>query len=165
MATKRIDKEQRPSALGRPPVFKSAGELEALISDYLRKCEPHVRKSLRNVKDAKGKWSVKEIDTIIPGKPITWTGLCVYLGIDRHTLNDYEEKKTFSTTLKRYKAMCEAYAEELLLNSDNRNAAGVIFSMKNNYGWVDKREEDHNFPNGGMTVVVQQRDDGRKITD
>ena len=35
---------------------------------------------------------------------------------------------------------CQQYAEEFLFVG--KNAAGVIFNLKNNYGWRDKTEQE-----------------------
>lgn len=98
---------------GRPLKFKSVEELQDKIDKYFTMCDD---------KD----------------KPYTISGLAVALDTSRQTLINYEDKEQYFDTIKRAKQKIEAYAEELLCKGGN--AAGVIFSLKNNYKWVDKQE-------------------------
>lgn len=69
----------------------------------------------------------------------TLTGLVLYLGFDsRKSLFDYEEKKEFSSLIKRARAAVENYYEEKLTSM---TFGGAIFALKN-MGWVDKVEQD-----------------------
>ena len=47
-------------------------------------------------------------------------------------------KVLFRDTIKRAKARIEAGYEQTLFNKNS--AVGGIFTLKNNYGWVDKQE-------------------------
>jgi hypothetical protein len=100
---------------GRPMKFKSPQEIEKLADEYFKMCDEK-------------------------GKPYTITGLAIALDTDRKTLLNYEEKDGFFPTIKKIKQKVENYAEEKLFNGNN--TAGVIFNLKNNYGWVDKQEID-----------------------
>ncbi len=71
-------------------------------------------------------------------KPYTLSGLALFLDIDRKTLLNYSKKDKFFPTIKKAKLRCEVYAEEKLFTS--KNVAGVIFNLKNNYGWKNKDE-------------------------
>ena len=99
---------------GRPMKFKSNEELKEKIDKYFADCDEK-------------------------GKPYTVSGLAVALGTTRRTLLDYEEKDEFFHTIKNAKAKIEAYNEEMLYNK-NIPTTGVIFNLKNNYGWKDKQE-------------------------
>lgn len=81
------------------------------------------------------------------GKPITYTeyvvppsvtALCLFLGIHRDTFSEYSGKEEFSDTVTRARGRIEAYLEEQLLAG--KKVQGVIFQLKNNYGWKDQRE-------------------------
>ncbi len=98
---------------GQPPKFNSVEELQAKIDRYYSECE------------------AKEL-------PYTITGLCLALDITRQTLLNYQNKDEYFDTIKKAKLKCENYAEQQLFTG--KNVAGVIFNMKNNYGWVDKIE-------------------------
>lgn len=95
--------------------YKSENELEKAINDYFSKCDE------------------KE-------KPYTMTGLALSLGIDRTTLINYGKRDLFSTLIKNAKARVEEQLEESLYRLGNNS--GVIFNLKNNYGWTDKIEQE-----------------------
>lgn len=83
-------------------------------------------------------------------EPYTVTGLCLFLGVSRQTLINYEnenrtfinmsedEIREFVDTVKMAKLRIENYAERQLFNA--KNPAGIIFNLKNNFNWVDKQE-------------------------
>lgn len=100
----------------RPVKYKTVEELQVKIDEYFNKCDKEFR-------------------------PYTITGLALALNMTREGLVHYEKKEGFTDTIKRAKLKCEVYAEEQLFIG--RNATGVIFNLKNNYGWVDKQEVDN----------------------
>lgn len=116
--------------VGRPRRFEAPEELENKIQEYFD-------------------WAKEN------NKHITITGLAWYLDIDRHTLLNYENsletewlkelddkvKVEFITTIKRAKKRIEMEYEEGLYNKNS--VVGTIFTLKNNYGWVDKQEITH----------------------
>lgn len=85
----------------------------------------------------------------------TVSGLCIFLGITRETLNEYEknQEKGFSDTVKRAKLLIENNAEELAV-SGVTNPTVTIFSLKHNFNWKDRSELDiggsMNFSGGGL---------------
>lgn len=111
--------------VGRPRKFKSVKELQDKIDLYFESC--------RGIN--------KETGEEVYIRPLTITGLALALDTTRDVLLDYQndpDLKEFSYTIKRAKQIIESYAEEQLYS--NPRTAGVIFAMKNNYGWVDKTE-------------------------
>lgn len=113
------------------------------------------------------KWKTpEELETKIQGyfqwakeneKNITVTGLAWYLNCDKQTLLNYEHsdengwlkridedtKRRYIDSIKRAKRRIEMEYEESLFNRSK--ATGAIFTLKNNYGWVDKQVvEQHN---------------------
>lgn len=94
--------------------FKSVEQLEEAITKYFDDC------------------AEKE-------KPLTVSGLAVALGTNRQTLLNYEGKAKYVDTIKKAKAVIEAFNEELLYSKDVPTI-GVIFNLKNNYNWKDKQE-------------------------
>ena len=102
---------------GRPLSFKTPEELENAVNQYFTECE------------------VKE-------KPKTMSGLALALGIDRKTLVNYSNKDEYFHTIKRARQIVEQQNEEMLV-SGKGNATGIIFNMKNNFGWVDKTEQEN----------------------
>lgn len=112
---------------GQPMKFKTPEELEEKIQEYYIWA-----------KDNK--------------KHITVTGLAWFLDTDRITLLRYENmidselyksisddvKVKYCNSIKRAKAKIESEYEELLYNKNS--SVGAIFTLKNNYGYVDKQE-------------------------
>ncbi len=111
---------------GRPLKFKSPEELQNKIDAYYE-------------------WAKEN------KKHITITGLAWFLDTNRQTLLRYEEedsellksvsedvRQAFRDTVKRAKARVEMEYEESLYNKNS--AVGAIFTLKNNYGYVDKQE-------------------------
>ncbi|HAT4117495.1 TPA: hypothetical protein I9Z52_002915 [Clostridium perfringens] len=111
---------------GRPLKFKSPEELQAKIDAYYE-------------------WAKEN------KKHITITGLAWFLDTNRQTLIRYEEddsellksvsedvRQAFRDTVKRAKARIEMEYEESLYNKNS--AVGAIFTLKNNYNYVDKQE-------------------------
>ncbi len=95
--------------------YKDEKQLEKAINDYFAKCDE------------------KE-------KPYTMSGLALSLGIDRRTLINYGNKDLFFSLIKNAKLKIEQQLEESLYRLGNNS--GVIFNLKNNYGWVDKQEQE-----------------------
>lgn len=111
---------------GRPLKFKSPEELETKIEAYYE-------------------WAKEN------KKHITITGLAWFLDTNRQTLLRYEEdnsellksvsedvRQAFRDTVKKAKARIEMEYEESLYNKNS--AVGAIFTLKNNYNYVDKQE-------------------------
>lgn len=78
----------------------------------------------------------------------TIESLCLELGINKSKYSEYikkarerddEELKAVAEELIRGKQLCEAYLTNYLLNG--RHTAGCIFTLKNNYKWIDKVEQ------------------------
>ena len=75
-------------------------------------------------------------------RPPSVGGLCLYLGIDRSTWQNYADRELHPEfqEITAYARMCmEAYLEEQLLTRE-KNVQGLIFNLQNNYGWREKRE-------------------------
>lgn len=102
---------------GRPLKFKSVDELQEKIEHYFESCHNMNGDLIR---------------------PYTISGLALALDTSRQTLLDYEDKEEYSDTIKKAKAKIENFAEEQLFT--NRNTAGVIFNMVNNWGWRNKQD-------------------------
>ena len=74
--------------------------------------------------------------------PPSITGLCLYLGIDRSTWQNYcdgEEHPEFRSVTALTRQRIEAYLEQELLTRE-KGVQGIIFNLQNNYGWKQKQE-------------------------
>lgn len=103
--------------LGRPKKYERVEDMEEAIEKYFAE------------QDKKG-------------MPYTVSGLALALDMTRETLLRYEENDIFSDTIKRAKQKIEEYVETRLFVSGI--ATGVIFNLKNNFGWKDKQEIEQN---------------------
>lgn len=108
--------EEKKNKGGRPLLFKTPEELQERIDQYFDDCDEG------------------------PLRPYTVTGLAVALDTDRSTLLRYEKEDEYYDTIKKAKAIIHNYAEESLWKSGI--VAGVIFNLKNNWGWRDQSETD-----------------------
>ena len=86
---------------GRPPVFKSAKDMQEKIEEYF-KDEPI----------------------------LTMTGLALHLGFaSRQSMYDYEKNDKYSYTIKRAKSLIElSYEKDIKMGE---GTAGHIFALKN----------------------------------
>lgn len=67
--------------------------------------------------------------------------LAAYLKVNRDTVWDYSKRDGYGDTIKRAKEKIESYLEDRLYGN---NVTGIIFNLKNNYGWKDRQEIDAN---------------------
>jgi hypothetical protein len=142
---------------GRPMKFQDIDELRAMILEYFKNAAPHWEEQTEYIdrRDPKSGEIVIEDGKVVQDKvirkvktkqkPLTVTGLAVALGTSRDVLLDYETTYSekypeFSNTIKEAKEQIKAYAEESLFGT---NTAGVIFSLKNNWGFKDKYETEN----------------------
>lgn len=148
---------------GRPLKFESVEDLEKQIKDYFTSCEPQWIEQEEMVEQ----WQYVDTNEAVGGKPNmvktlvvengrvkydtrikmikkdavvpTVSGLAYALDTTRRTLLDYESTDEYFHTIKRAKQFIEAANEALLVNG-GVVPSGVIFNLKNNWGWVDKSE-------------------------
>lgn len=140
---------------GRPLKFKSPEELEKLINAYFDSCEPHPEMvtrwaySKKTIINKKGEdEEVTNYDAplyqetreeLTRGELYTINGLALFLGTNRETILEYEDRPQFADTIKGAKTRIQKQLETALYGN---NVTGVIFNLKNNYGWKDKTEVD-----------------------
>ena len=109
---------------GRPPMYKNAEEMQAIITDYFRSCMTEVYDA-ETGEHVGFKWS----------RRISLGDLSIHLGMRLQTLWDYSNRDEFAETIKSAKNIVENYYEKVL--QENRNPAGLIFILKNGFGWRD----------------------------
>lgn len=112
---------------GRPAKYENPEEMQTIIDDYFRECD-----------------EIGEVPTV--------TGLAYALGTDRKLLLRYEKseecnwltqyddsvKQGFRDAIKGAKRFIESRYEQALF--DKGKTIGAIFTLKNNYNYVDKQE-------------------------
>lgn len=122
----------KKNPVGRPLKFKTNKLLEEAVQDYFDYCDNRmVSVYVKDLGDS--------IQVANPA-PYTMTGLARALGLSRQALMEYSGREQFGDTIRRARQRVEEYAETMLY--EGKNATGVIFNLKNNFGWVDKSEVD-----------------------
>ena len=126
---------------GRPAKYESPEEMQKIIDEYFAECN-----------------KTKEVPTD--------TGLAYVLDVDRKTLIRYENnreehwlqqyddsvRQAFSRTIKRAKILIESGYEQALFQQGK--TIGAIFTLKNNYNYVDKQEVEQT----NRTITVELED-------
>jgi hypothetical protein len=116
-------------AIGRPPKWDNAEEFEQRVNEYFADCDE------------------KAI-------PYTVPGLALFLGFeDRHALLEYKGKKAFSATVKKARTRIETQRVGKLVEG-KCNPAGLIFDLKNNFGYHDKSERELTGKDGGPLEIT-----------
>ena len=101
---------------GRPKKYTELEKMQQKINKYFEDCNKN-------------------------NEPYTVTGLCLALDICRDTLLEYSKDEKFSDTIKKAKLKVENYLERHLITDSS--TTGIIFNLKNNFGWTDKQQLEH----------------------
>ena len=102
--------ENKERKIGRPVLYETAEQMQAVIERYCAECEKDKR-------------------------PLTITGLAFALGMTRQSLLNYEDKDEFFATVTLAKTRVELWVESQLFVG---NTAGAKFSLQNNFkAWND----------------------------
>lgn len=98
---------------GRPKIYTNAEDMQRDIDAYFEICDK-------------------------TDKPYTVCGLANALEMDRRSLLNYSKDEEFFHTIKKAKQKVQQELEENLYRLGNNS--GIIFNLKNNFGWKDKLE-------------------------
>jgi hypothetical protein len=114
---------------GRPPMYKSAEEMELKINEYFDSCSEEVEVDENEKKNIRRS-----------SEPFTITGLALFLGFEsRQSLFDYEKNEEYTYIIKRARLVIENRYEQSLAG---QSPTGSIFALKN-MGWKDRQEIEH----------------------
>ena len=124
-----------PLKVGRPARFSSAEDMQVQIDAYFTAC-----------------------DESKPKRPYTVPGLALALGFSsRSSLFDYATRNAgheeFAATIKTAKLRIETQRVEALV-SCRGNAGGLIFDLKNNFGWRDQQNVELTGAQGGPVQIA-----------
>lgn len=133
MPSKMIKKKK----VGAPQKYQDIKKFQAIIDKYFKDCLSRTKTSY--LKGPKG----HPIKFQIPNpRPFTITGLALALGTTRQELinieHEYQYPQLFVDSIRKAKLRCYNFTEESLWLP--KVAQGVIFSLKNNFGWKDMIE-------------------------
>lgn len=78
----------------------------------------------------------------------TMSGLAKSIGVSRMTICNYKKDEDYADIILEARAIVEEHLERKLYGN---TVTGVIFNLKNNFGWKDKQELDIESPKGSMT--------------
>jgi hypothetical protein len=126
-----MEKKKRKSNAGRPKIYKDVDHMEALIEDYFRT-------------DA----YMGEGDNRVFAP--TMSGLALHLGLCRQSLLNYSNDDEFVDAIKKARNKIGATLEQRLYGN---NVTGIIFNLKNNFDWKDKKETELS---GGLHLTTEE---------
>lgn len=128
---------------GRPALYTSVEELTKLIDEYFDYCDNRIKQVYSKKRD--------EVIEVIEPEPYTMSGLAYFLGMDRDTLLRYSKQKKFYGTVKAARNRVHMDVERRLMDGVG---VGAIFSLKNNFGWLDKTQSEHS---GEQRLIIEKR--------
>ena len=141
-----LPKVGRPLNSGK---FKTVEELEQKIQAYFDSCfetkwfDVDERDDEGNfILDDKGVKKQKHIKKVIQVEPITITGLAWALDCSRETLVNYSEKENYFSPIKKARDFVEKCIE-IQMMSNKANVVASIFTLKNNWNWIEKQDVEH----------------------
>lgn len=125
---------------GRPKKYTKAG-LQKAVDGYFASISRTVtaRDEAGDLMYNDAGWEIKITQYI---RPPSVSGLCLHLGIDRSTWQNYGDARLhpeLAGVVAQARVRMEAYLEEQLITRE-KNVQGLIFNLQNNYGWREKRE-------------------------
>lgn len=100
---------------GRPKLYTDVDELSAIIDDYF---------------NTEAMMKMGDGEIFAP----TMSGLAYHLDMDRKSLLNYSKDEKFFLTIKKARERVHKALEQRLYGN---NVTGIIFNLKNNFGWKD----------------------------
>lgn len=143
--------------MGRPRKY-AARQFEEDANAYfdsISSYEPMMDEENRTVLNANG----LPIFRVIYRVPPTISGLCLALGIDRSTWQNYadpERNPEHAKVCAKIRLRIEAYLEEQLLTRE-KSVQGIIFNLSNNFGWAERHEHSQRVELGEETRKVVEK--------
>ena len=139
---------------GRPLQYSNPEDMQVIIDCYFLSCALNRGTDIQEGLNENGAISLDDFKRNTYDEHPTISGMALVLDLTRNSLIQYEGREEFVNTVKKGKVRVESYAEQRL---QQPACTGTIFSLKNNFGWCDKREIE---TSGTMTVTVSNEDAG-----
>ena len=136
--------------MARPLKYQDPIKLQDRIDEYFERCDNRTRNEIVRTKDG--------VELVPVPWPIPYTieGLAVWLDTNRQTLLNYSQKDAFFDVISRAKERIQANKVEGGLDG-TYNPKMAEFMLKNNYGYMDKKEDDEEKDNT-ITINVVRKD-------
>lgn len=99
------------------------------------------RKHIKNPKSGDYEYKIEEVEILSGQGLVTISQFAAWKGVHRTTITTGYSSGDFKEVYDKMLAICEAYSERRLYEAE-RNAANIIFAMKNSYGWVDETKHE-----------------------
>ena len=136
------------TSVGRWKTYKSAKAFLAAVEDYFKKItykEPARRPGVwmhgkyiagEEIKDCNGNPILLE-QYIVPPSIVA---LQNHIGVSRETWSNYSDEEGYAEVIEYARRRVEEYLNRQLIEM-GRDNKGVIFSLENNFGYREKRED------------------------
>lgn len=153
-------KPQKKKAGGKRPKYEDPKEMLKRIEAYFIACKGQY------LTDADGQMMLDKYGRpiIVDCHPPTVTGLALAIGFrTRKSLIDYAARSVeFKEIIERAKSEVEKYCEERLFDKDG--VKGAIFSLQNNFGWCEQKDDKQDALESGTGIVLlpEVKQDGGK---
>lgn len=145
---------------GRPRKYKTVEELKEKIQYYFDSITRDTKAT--TIKENEIEGTTEEVAVYNnAGEQVIYTefikqpsivGLCLFIGIERETLNQYEKKEEFSDTIHEAKQIIVEQKLEMLPLM--KNPRGLMFDLSANYGMHEKTEIESKNVNHNLNEEV-----------
>jgi hypothetical protein len=153
-----VPNKKQPKAPKTPdattPTWETPQQLLTDFELFLAEQKPHPVKEWANVREIREghedveyprevdyEWNMQEIERVSKQGIVTIVQFAAWKGVHRTTITTGYSQGEYKEVYQKILSICEAYSERRLYDAE-RNAANLIFAMKNAYGWVDKTETE-----------------------
>jgi hypothetical protein len=117
--------------VGKPLTFKTVKAMQDCIDEYFDWCDNRIK----NIHTKEG-----DDVAITHPAPYTMSGLARRLGLSRQALMEYSHRDKYGDAIKAARERIQEDVETRLMETSNQT--GAIFNLKNNFGWIDKQQQD-----------------------
>jgi len=126
--------------------YETPEDMQKVIDAYFKRCDERKKTVVTKA---------GTVVTISDPEPYTMAGICVALGFSKEAWREYhagDRGQGFIAVTDSAKQRVEYDMERRLYERDTFTV-GLIFGLKNNFGWKDKSETEITGANGGPLVV------------
>lgn len=126
--------------VGRPRKYDTENQFLKAVNKYFRSISTEI-----TLKGLDGNEIISEdgkpMKRVIYPVPPSISGLCLYIGIDRSTWQNYAKDERYKSVCEGARLIIESYMEEQLMTRE-KNVQGIKFNLQHNFGWKERAEID-----------------------